>query len=203
MSSETSSALQVVRGPLRTERLTLRPATDDDVDPTWAYRRLPEVTEWVTRRPADLAEYRSEFRDPARLAATVVVQLGHDQDSPVLGDLVLRRTDGWTQREVADQGRGTEAEIGWAFDPACAGHGYATEAVRELLRVTFEDHGLRRVVAHCFFDNVPSWRLMERVGMRREGHAVRDSLHRSGRWLDSLVYAMLDEEWRATADGVR
>jgi RimJ/RimL family protein N-acetyltransferase len=36
---------------------------------------------------------------------------------------------------------------------------------------------------------------MERVGMRREVHAIRESLHRSGRWLDTVGYAILDEEW--------
>jgi RimJ/RimL family protein N-acetyltransferase len=51
------------------------------------------------------------------------------------------------------------------------------------------------VTANCFLDNGTSWRLMERVGMRRELHAVRESLHRSGRWLDTVGYAMLEEEW--------
>ena len=41
-----------------------------------------------------------------------------------------------------------------------------------------------------------SWRLMERVGMRRETHFVRGSLHRSGEWLDRLAYALLADEWR-------
>jgi RimJ/RimL family protein N-acetyltransferase len=36
---------------------------------------------------------------------------------------------------------------------------------------------------------------MERVGMRREIHAVRESLHRSGRWLDTVGYALLADEW--------
>ena len=108
---------------------------------------------------------------------------------------MLRREDGWAQREVADQARGVQAELGWAFDPAYSGHGYATEAVRELLRYCFEELGLRRVTANCFLDNVSSWRLMERVGMRRELHAVRESLHRSGRWLDGAGYAILAEEW--------
>lgn len=55
---------------------------------------------------------------------------------------------------------------------------------------------MHRVVANSFLDNDTSWRLMERVGMRRETHAVKDSLHRSGRWFDTLVYAILEEEWR-------
>jgi RimJ/RimL family protein N-acetyltransferase len=54
---------------------------------------------------------------------------------------------------------------------------------------------VRRVTANSFLDNEASWRLMERVGMRREVHAIRESLHRSGRWLDTVGYAILDEEW--------
>jgi RimJ/RimL family protein N-acetyltransferase len=43
---------------------------------------------------------------------------------------------------------------------------------------------------------------MERVGMRREVHAIRESLHRSGQWLDTLGYAILDEEWSQTRSAV-
>jgi RimJ/RimL family protein N-acetyltransferase len=55
------------------------------------------------------------------------------------------------------------------------------------------------VVANCFLANDTSARLMERVGMRREGHAVAESLHRSGQWLDTLTYAVLADEWPAQA----
>jgi len=56
--------------------------------------------------------------------------------------------------------------------------------------------GLRRVTASCFAANEATWRMMERVGMRREVHTVRDSLHRSGAWLDGFGYALLADEWR-------
>ncbi len=88
-----------------------------------------------------------------------------------------------------------QAELGWVLDPAHSGHGYATEAVRELLRYSFQVLGVRRVVANCFLDNGTSWRLMERVGMRRETTAFASSLHRSGRWLDTVAYALLEDEW--------
>ena len=111
---------------------------------------------------------------------------------------MLRREDAWAQLDVADQARDTQAELGWVLDPAHTGHGYATEAVRELLRHCFQDLGVRRVTANCFLDNDTSWRLMERVGMRRELRAVRESLHRSGRWQDTLGYAILKDEWSPT-----
>jgi RimJ/RimL family protein N-acetyltransferase len=182
--------------PLRTQRLTLRQATADDVEATWEFRRLEQVSQWLTSTAEDLDAYRSTFLGPARLATTVVIELNGTDGPAVIGDLMLRREDAWAQTEVAGQARGTQAELGWVLDPRHSGHGYATEAVRELLRHCFEDLGVRRVVAGCFFDNEASWRLMERVGMRRETHAVRDALHRSGAWVDSLVYAVLADEWR-------
>jgi len=171
-------ATPALERPLRTERLTLRPGTADDAEATWSYRRLASVNEWLDGTPAGLDGYRARFAQPSRLAATVIVALGHR----VIGDFMLRRED-------------AEAELGWALDPGYTGHGYATEAVRELLRHCFEDLAVRRVTANCFLGNESSWRLMERVGMRRELHAVRESLHRSGEWLDTVGYAILAEEF--------
>ena len=66
-----------------------------------------------------------------------------------------------------------------------------------MLAICFDDLGLRRVTADCFAANSPSWRLMERVGMRREAHRVAESLHRDLGWVDSYAYALLAREWRA------
>ena len=188
----------VLQRRLHTERLTLRPAVADDADATWKYRQLDSVNEWLTGRAPDLDGYREAFSAPDRLATTVIVTLGNEPQAPIIGDLMLRRGDAWAQLEVADRARGTQMELGWVLDPAHTGHGYGTEAVRELLRHCFQDLGVRRVTANCFLDNDSSWRLMERVGMRREQHAVRESLHRSGRWLDTVAYALLREEWSSS-----
>ena len=181
----------MLRHPLCTERLTLRPGTEDDADATWKYRRLATVGEWLTEVPTDLETYRSSFAEPERLATTVIVEL----DRHVIGDFMLRVEDAWAQAEVTDDAHGAVAALGWVLDPAHTGNGYATEAVRALLDYCFASLGLRRVVANCFLANDTSWRLMERVGMRREGHAIAESLHRSGQWLDTVTYAVLADEW--------
>lgn len=185
--------LSALSWPGRTARLSIRPATADDLDATWAFRQRPEVAEWITRALTDREEYAAAFLEPRRLSDTLVVE----RDGEVIGDLMLMVGDGWAQGEVADQAKDTQAELGWVLHPDHAGRGYATEAVAELIRICFEDLGLRRVVALCFADNEASWRLMERLGMRREAHHVSESLHRSGRWLDSYAYALLAQEWRA------
>jgi RimJ/RimL family protein N-acetyltransferase len=186
-----NSPLQAVDWPVHTARLRLRPAAPGDAGVTWEYRQLEAVHHWLTRAPATFGEYRAMFGDPARLARTLVVEL----QGAVIGDLMINIEDAWAQAEVAEQARGVQAELGWSFHPDHGGHGYATEAVRELIRLCFTDLDLRRVTANCFADNVASWRLMERLGMRREVYTVRESLHRSGAWLDGMGYALLADEW--------
>ncbi len=166
--------------------------TRDDLDSVWRVRRQPACYEWLPAASVEREELVRLFDDPGRLERTLVIEL----DGAVVGDLMLRVEDAWAQLEVLDDARATQAELGWVVDPAHGGRGLATEAVRELLRICFEDLALRRVVASCFADNTASWRLMERLGMRREEHTVAESLHRSGQWLDGYGYAILATEWR-------
>jgi RimJ/RimL family protein N-acetyltransferase len=185
--------LSAVDWPVRTERLTLRPCTIDDLEATWRIRSAPGVGEWLTQAHDDRAEYDERFRDPDRMAKIVVVE----RDGEIIGDQMLVIEDAWGQVEVADRAAGVQAEIGWIIDPAHGGQGYATEAANGLLGICFDGLGLRRVVAQAFAGNESSWRLMERIGMRREDYGVRDSLHRTRGWVDGLRYAILAEEWRA------
>jgi RimJ/RimL family protein N-acetyltransferase len=88
-------------------------------------------------------------------------------------------------------------EVGWAFHPAYHGHGYATEAAHALLRYGFEELHCHRIIATCQPENVASWRVMEKLGMRRESH-FRKCLDRGeGVWWDEYFYAILEEEWFA------
>jgi RimJ/RimL family protein N-acetyltransferase len=192
-SLDTVLADHPVTFPLRTERLTIRRLVIDDLPAIWSYRRLPAANEWMTREFADEPAFRAHFEKPESMASTLVIELA----GTLIGDLMLRVEDGWAQEEVAAQAVAVHAELGWCLDEAHTGRGYALEAVTELIRCCFEDLGLRRVSANCFADNAPSWKIMEKVGMRRETHSVRDGLHRSKGWLDGYSYALLADEWRA------
>lgn len=174
------------------ERIAFRPATSADIDSTWAYRRLPDVSEWLPRAAPERSGYAEAFVTQPRLERTLVIE----HEGSVIGDLYLHVQDAWAQAEVAEAGVAAQAEIGWVIDPAYGGRGLATEAVEALLRYCFERVGVHRVTATCHAPNVPSWRLMERVGMRRESHVRRAALHRTEGWIDGYSYAILAEEWR-------
>ena len=183
--------LTALSWPVRTERLLIRRATADDVEASWQFRRIPSVAEWLTSAPNDREVFAAKFLAPDRLDKTLMLE----RDGDVVGDMMLAIEDAYAQTEIADQARGVQAELGWLITPAQAGQGLATEAAGAALRVCFEELGLRRVFAQCFAANIPSWRVMEKLGMRREQHTVRESLHRSGEWLDGLMYAILADEW--------
>ena len=182
---EAHSPLNDLAWPVRTPRLTLRRALDADAGAVFAYRSLEPVARWLTRIQTDRETWAEAW--PRRLESTVIAE----HDGRVIGDARLVIRDADTQAEVALRGERAEAELMWAFDPAWHGHGYATETVKALIEIGIGTLGLRRLTAVCYADNAPSWRLMERVGMRREGHSVRSSLTRDGIWRDFLTYALL------------
>lgn len=107
-------------------------------------------------------------------------------DGRVIGDLTLRLLS-------AEDG---QAEIGWVLHPDFQGNGYASEAALKLLHVAFDDLGAHRVVANLDARNHDSAKLCHRLGLRQEGHFVHDHHDEDG-WADSLVFAILDAEWKA------
>jgi RimJ/RimL family protein N-acetyltransferase len=93
-----------------------------------------------------------------------------------------------------------QAMIGWTLGKAFEGNGYVTEAATALLDYLFLAEGFHRAYAMTSLDNPRSWRLMERLGMRREAHFVKNCYH-DGVWVDEYVYAILAEEWKAKRNG--
>ena len=98
-------------------------------------------------------------------------------------------------------GRGTR-EIGWTIGLSYQRRGYATEAARALVAYAFNSLHCHRIVATCQPENVPSWRVMEKLGMRREGHFREHLLRDAGEWWDEYFHSLLAREYFASnADG--
>ncbi|QDY08301.1 GNAT family N-acetyltransferase [Micromonospora sp. HM134] len=178
---------------LRTARLRLRPVRDGDVDRILEYRNLPEVTYWLLRTEVEPAAFRAAWRraaaDPDDHGMAVTL------DDLVIGTVSLDVVDGMGQPGRPPR---TEAQLGYIFDPAHGGRGYATEAVAVMVGHAFDRLGVRRITAGCFADNLASVRVLEKVGMRREQHGVGDSWHAERGWVDGYTYALRADDWRAT-----
>jgi ribosomal-protein-alanine N-acetyltransferase len=91
-------------------------------------------------------------------------------------------------------------EIGYVFNPAYYGKGYATEACKRVLKYGFEQLGAHRVIGKCNPENTRSWRLLERLLMRREGHFRKPAFFKKSNegkpiWHDAYQYSILAEEF--------
>ncbi len=174
----------------RTERLELRPVGDADIDRILEYRNRPEVMHWLIRTEVDPDAFRAAWRaaadDPHDHSVAVAL------DGTVIGTVSLTVVDGMGQPGMPAR---TEADLGYIFDPAYAGHGYATEAVTAVVAAAIEELGVRRITAGCFADNHASVRILEGLGMRREQHGLRDSWHAELGWVDGYTYALLADDW--------
>ncbi|MFG3658376.1 GNAT family N-acetyltransferase [Streptomyces sp. NPDC047706] len=91
-----------------------------------------------------------------------------------------------------------QGEITYVVHPRAWGQGIGTEIGRLLLSLGFTQLGLHRVYATCDPRNVGSSRVLTKLGMTYEGHLRHTARIRDG-WRDSLVFSVLEEEWRAGA----
>lgn len=91
-------------------------------------------------------------------------------------------------------------EIGYVFNPSYYGKGYDTESCQRILDYGFTQLNTRRAVAMCNPDNISSWKLLERLKMRREGHLLKNTFFKYDQkanpiWNDTYKYAILADEW--------
>jgi RimJ/RimL family protein N-acetyltransferase len=184
--------------PLDTARLQLRPFSPGDLQELYAFHSLPEVTRFLYWEARDLEQVR-------QVLAAKMGQTALEDEGQVLALAVVLRETGVVVGEVSLRWlsrRHRQGEIGFVFHPGYQGRGLATEAAGVVLGLGFDGLGLHRVIGRCDALNLPSARLMERLGMRQEAHFVHNEIFK-GAWGDELVYAMLEDEWRARVSGAR
>jgi RimJ/RimL family protein N-acetyltransferase len=178
--------------PIETERLRLRPYQRGDLDAFVAMHSHPDVPRylyWGVRSRDELEAVLAGKIERMRLERpgdAVDVAVFVRESGAFAGSVSLS----WIDSEHR------QGEIGFIFDPAQHGNGYATEAARALLLVAFEELGLHRVYGRLDARNTASARVLERVGMRREAHLVENE-YVKGEWTDEAIYALLEREWRA------
>ena len=176
--------------PLTTDRLILREFAEDDWRATLAYQSDPlylRYYAWTHRTEDDVRAFVGTFltQQAERPRRKFQFALTLRADGRLVGSGGVRVRDP----------EGRQADIGYELDPRFWGQGLATEAARELLRFGFDDLGMHRLFGQCVADNAASARVMGKVGMRREAH-LREQAWFKDRWWDSLIYAVLENEWR-------
>ncbi|MGC4771550.1 GNAT family N-acetyltransferase [Micromonospora sp. DT44] len=169
-------------------RLTLREFREDDLDASMAVVGDPEVTRSLSfdaRNRAEQAERLAQDITRAQTAPRPDYYLAIANDTDVLV--------GFIRIGLA---RDKSGELGYAIRREDWNKGYATEAATLMLDFGFNTLHLHRIQAACGPDNHASQRLLARLAFTPEGR-MRDHVFTNDAWRDSLLYSLLDHEWRS------
>jgi RimJ/RimL family protein N-acetyltransferase len=174
---------------IESEHLRIRRFKDSDLASFMAYRNDPEVARYQSWDSCEEREARAFIREMESAPAGVPGEwfqfaIEPKETAVLIGDCAL----------TVDAHETYRAEIGFTLARVHQGKGFASEAVSVLLDYAFDTLGLHRVVAIADCRNAPSVALLERVGMRREGHFLENVWFKGG-WADEYLYAVLKDEW--------
>jgi RimJ/RimL family protein N-acetyltransferase len=172
---------------LESERLLLRRLTEADLVPFLAYLNDPVVARYQSWESYTEQQARETIEaqrnlEPGTAGRWFTFAVESKAEGALVGHVALT-TEGEQQ-----------AEMGFTFSRDYQGKGLASEAAARVLDYVFKELGLHRVKAITDCENERSVALLERLGMRREGHFIQNVWFK-GKWGDEYLYAVLREEW--------
>lgn len=181
--------MDVMELPIETERLILRDFQSEDWVHVQAYARDPHVVRYLDWGPNSEEETQA-------FIARAMADAGREDRRKFDLAVVFKPTGalvGGCSLRLEEQDP-QAAALGYVLHRLAWGQGLGTELARALLQAGFQQLGLRRVWAKCRPDNVGSYRVMKKVGLRFEEYILNDSLVR-GQPVDSFLCGITQEEW--------
>jgi [ribosomal protein S5]-alanine N-acetyltransferase len=179
---------------LQTERLVLREFRETDWQPVYEYRSDPEVSRYM--------DFNPNTEHESKTFINVVLANQRAQPRQTFNFALINRANnkligGCTLRITGIENK--EGDIGYILNRHYWNKGYVTEAAARVVSFGFEQLGLHRIYSTCYPANTASYRVMEKIGMHKEG-CLRETRFIKGVWCDSLLYSILENEWRKRKD---
>ncbi|WP_291578321.1 GNAT family N-acetyltransferase [Clostridium sp. UBA6640] len=176
-------------GSLETERLILRKFSSNDWKDLYEYLSQETVVKYESYDIYTEEQCREEAMYRSKEDAFWAVCL--KENNKLIGNIYFSQQD---PKEFSTW------EIGYVFNPRYYGKGYATESCKKILDYGFNKLKAHRIIDMCNPDNTASWKLLERLNMRREGHLLKNVFFKCDKernpiWNDTYQYAILSEEW--------
>lgn len=178
---------------LETERLHMRPLGVEDFDAFYSYGSVPENMTYMIFGP---------YTKETAKGYLEMVENWWREEPPKIYEFAVALKE--TEQMIGNCGlylddeRRSTGMLGWCFHRDHWNRGYATEAVKAIMKFGFEDLDLHRIHAECNADNLASAKVMEHVGMRREGHFINNRFDRVGdkkMWYSEFFYGILKDEF--------
>jgi ribosomal-protein-alanine N-acetyltransferase len=175
---------------LETERLILRDFRNNDWEALHELYMKPETVQY---NPSGYPENEAASR---AMVAGWVHQANNATREKYTAAIITKTDSGFVGVISLDLGdhKYRRGEIWYKLLPDCWGQGLATEATKAMLAFGFEQLHLHRIECGCSIHNIASYKVMEKVGMIREG-IKRKVLPLDNDWHDAYLYAILEEEY--------
>lgn len=172
---------------LKTERLLLRPVTQQDVEAMFDYTSRESVARYVTWHAHTSIEDTKAF-------LTFILN-GYEQGNHLLWGIEYLGTLIGTIDFVTVDNTHKCGEIGFVLSEDYWNKGMTTEATKKLIDFGFQELKLVRIQARCFEENISSQKVMEKSGMQIEG-LLRKSMFVKGQYKNVKMYAITDDDAR-------
>ncbi|MBM3933165.1 MAG: GNAT family N-acetyltransferase [SAR202 cluster bacterium] len=170
---------------LHTNRLVLRPHRLTDIDDAFAYASDPEFSRYLALPRPYTRRHAEQFLAICVLTDwSVHPQWAIEYEGHAIGGINIRLERG-----------NNIAGLGYGIGSSHWGKGIATEAARAVVDWGFTELGVEKIHARCGVENAGSWRVMEKIGMKREG-LLRKHYVYHGERRDDYLYGILREEWQ-------
>lgn len=172
---------------LETKRLYLVQVTEEHTQSYYEIMSQDEVTKYY-----GMDSLRS-MEDASKIVKSF--QTTYDNKRGIRWGIVLKDTGGFIGTVGLNNLSiwGKKAEIGYELHPSHWGKGFTSEAVKEVLRYSFEYLGLYRIGAVTYPQNEPSIQLLNRLGFTKEG-LLRGYLYQNNQSHDAFIFSLLKSE---------
>ena len=171
---------------IETSHLIIRPFNETDWKDLFEYLSLEEIYKFEPGEPIDtkIAQEVSKERSSKNEFYAVVLKT----ENKMIGHLYFN---------IIEPKHLNTYELGFIFNPKYQKKGYGTESAKELVKFGFSHLKIHRIVANCNPLNIPSWKLLENIGMKREGYLIKNIYFRNDIdgnpiWQDTYEYAILN-----------
>ena len=168
---------------ITTQRLQIRPFQSNDLEAVHSYSSNPAVMHFIPGGAMSV-EKTMDFISENINEQPEFYALIHQESRELVGHLGFHP---WFAPQIF--------ELEWVLHPKHQNNGYTTEAAKALIQYGFETLNVHRIIATCQPENTASWRVMEKLGMTREGLFRQCIQQPDGSWWDEYFYAILKNEW--------
>jgi len=171
---------------LKTKRLLIRNFKENDYLDLYEYLSDKETYKYEPGEPITIETARDLCKERAKNNNFLAVQL----KNKVIGHIFFKQTE---PKKLMTW------EAGYIFNRKYHGNGYATESLKSIIEYGFNKLSIHKITAHCNPKNISSWKLLERVKMKREGKSRKNiyfNKNNNGEpiWLDTYVYGLLETD---------